>query len=243
MKLEKYDAIVTSNSDEEYRGRIKVACAGLLGDENAELPDWVLPKFDWGWFHIPDVGEIVEIEVASDSDTDEIFGQSTIDGLDIYWTGKRHWTDEETYGENESRPIPADFIDNYGKRRGFATPSGHIIYFDDTNGEQKIHISWRQNEKTAFLTFNEDGSILLTDANGSFVELNATDQAISMESNKISANSDDVNLGNGADNYLIRGDDFKITYDVHTHPGPFGPTGAPIVLLPINNISTTTKVK
>lgn len=285
MRLEKYDAIVTSNEDEELRGRLRVACAGLLGDEDVELPDWVLPKFDWGWFCIPDVGEIVEIEVASASDTDEIPGQSTIDGLDIYWTGKRHWTDEETDGENESRPLPEDFKTNYGKRRGFATPMGHIFYFDDTEGAQKIQMSWYDGEKYQFISLDETGSIVLSNKNGTYLYLDAENEAASLvdqNGNSIAMDGDgiklidkfgniielkdgvvqvisqggititggscsvatgSVDLADGATDYVVKGTSFKITYDAHTHPGPFGPTGPPVIPMPPTNLSTVVKTK
>ena len=146
---ERFPATVTSIEDEDsdpQRGRIKVACAGLLGDEESELPMWVEPALDWGHFYIPDVGEIVEVEVVAGTEQDEHIGQSSIDNLDIRWRGKRFYTTGEgTVGEQDQDPevdarlVHAEFLDpNYGKRRGFATPWGHIVFFDDTDGDHRI---------------------------------------------------------------------------------------------------------
>lgn len=144
---EAYVATVTVNEDDEQRGRIRVTCAGLMGDEESELPMWVEPTLDWGWFYVPDVGEIVEVEITSNSEEDEHFGQSSIDNLDIRWRGKRFYTNAEgAVGDKDQDPavdarkVHAEFLTNYGKRRGFATPWGHTILFDDTDGDHRIVI-------------------------------------------------------------------------------------------------------
>jgi phage gp45-like len=40
----------------------------------------------------------------------------------------------------------------------------------------------------------------------------------------------------------MKGDQFKTEYDVHTHASPFGPTGAPIVLMSAASLSTIVKI-
>lgn len=174
---ETYPATVTVNEDDEQRGRVRVACAGLMGDEESELPMWVEPAFDWGWFFVPDVGEIIEVELTSASEEDEHFGQASIDNLDIRWRGKRFFTEAEgTVGEEDQDPevdarkVHAEFLTNYGKRRGFATPWGHIILFDDTDGDHRISIShsaeqlphgeqFEDETKYSRLEIEPDGSI------------------------------------------------------------------------------------
>lgn len=144
---ETYAATVTVNEDDEQRGRIRVTCAGLMGDELSELPMWVEPVLDWGWFYVPDIGEIVEIEITSNTEQDEHFGQSSIDNLDARWRGKRYYTEAEgTVGDEDQDPdvdarkVHAEFLTNYGKRRGIATPWGHVLLFDDTEGDHRIAI-------------------------------------------------------------------------------------------------------
>lgn len=177
MIVEKHDATVLSIDDPEKRGRIKIACAGLLGDEETELPDWIEPNQDWGWFVIPDVGEIIEIETIAGNDQDEIFGQSTIENMEIRYTGKRSWTDDVTDEKNEPRPINDEFKTNYGKRRGFVTPNGHMIFFDDTNKNQKINITWHQEGKYQYISMDEKGSMTIANANGSMIYLDADNGA------------------------------------------------------------------
>jgi len=143
MIAETYPATVTSIDDPEKRGRIKVTCAGILGDEETELPMFIAPVHQWGWFFIPDVGESVEIEVVTSGDEDEQFGQSSINNLDIKWRGARYHTDAELEESiNEPRPVHSDFTaEAYGKRRGFATPMGHVMIFDDTEKAPRIYLT------------------------------------------------------------------------------------------------------
>lgn len=170
MSVERYPAVVTSTEDPEQRGRIRVACAALLGDEDSELPDFVEPALKWGWFVLPDVGEAVEIEVTTGHETDESFGQSSIDTLNATWHGTRYYGNEQGKAPT---PIHDDFKTNYGKRRGFATPNGHILWFDDTAGKEKIQLTWKQGSKFQYLTFDETGSAILANSNGSLIHLDA----------------------------------------------------------------------
>ena len=259
MILEKYDAIVTSNEDEEFSGRIRVACSGLLGDEDSELPDWVLPKFDWGWFYIPDVGEIVEIEVSISSETDEIKGQSSIDGLDVSWTGKRLWTSEEVDGAHEPRPLLDDFKENYGKRRGFATPNGHIFIFDDTPGKEKVFLTWKQGDKNQTIEMNETGYTKISNSDESQIHLDAENEQIEVtdkhgnvirmksgemetEGTKITLKNATINLLDGADEPVMRGNTTKTWLDTHAHMTGMGLSGPPTVTLPTAALSRNCNV-
>jgi hypothetical protein len=169
---EKHHATVTNTADPIQRGRIKVACVALLGDETTELPMWVEPIYEWGWFTIPDVGEIVEIEVAVGADDDEQRGQISIGQPNIRYRS-RVWGGLETDG---ARAIPDDFLTNYGKRRGFATPGGHVLMFDDTPGKEKVSLTWHsKDDKYSYFSFDETGSVILSNKNGSLIYLNAED--------------------------------------------------------------------
>lgn len=180
MIEETHTATVTSTDDPEQRLRIRCSCVGILADEDGELPMWIEPELDWGWVLIPDVGEIVEIVVSAQDITDDSFGQSSIDAPNVRWRGARHWSDRAD-GENP-RPVPNDFKTNYGKRRGFVTPAGHIFLFDDTNGAEKINISHysQKDQKHSFISIDEDGSIVLSNKNGSLIYLNAAQAQIAI---------------------------------------------------------------
>ena len=142
---ETFTAIVTKIDNDKkipgggFRGRIKVACADLLGDFTTEVPVWIEPRLDWGWFVVPDIGEMIFIELTTESNDDDVRYQVTIDAPDINWSGARY------YSENETGDTPTEinevFKTNYGKRRGFCTPYGHTILFDDTKGDSQVYIS------------------------------------------------------------------------------------------------------
>jgi hypothetical protein len=173
--FERHEAVVSVNQDPELRGRIKVICPALTGDEAVILPVWCEPVLDWGWFSVPDVGETVEIEVASQDDLDEVFGQANLEDHVPRWRGKRFLTDAELEDDADgsvASPVHTDFTATaYGKRRGIHTPHGHVLLFDDTEGAPQIHLTMQKDalepgavpEAAAYsrLTFEADGSVTL----------------------------------------------------------------------------------
>lgn len=167
-QTERHTAVVAENADPETRGRIKVRCAGILGSEDAILRHWVWPCLDWGFFLVPDVGEQIEIEVVSGSDRDEVRGQAFLEEPNFRYRGKRF---------NAPGGVSEFFTEaNYGKRRGFATPSGHVLMFDDTDGARKVNLAWCGGGAAfSMLSFDEDGSVVLANKNGSLLFLNARD--------------------------------------------------------------------
>lgn len=178
---ESHTATVTSIDDPDKRGRIKVSCPGLMGsddedDVGGQLPMWVEPCYTWGWFIVPDVGETVEIVVYISGDDDESFKQGALESLNPRWRGERYWTDPEA---ETARTVPEDFTaTNYGKRRGLATPQGHVLMFDDTEGKEKISITWHGKREGvdafSFFSLDENGSVLMANRNGSLLYMNAT---------------------------------------------------------------------
>jgi len=214
---EKYLAQVTDNQDKDQLGRIRVSCPDLVGAYLEESQDiviegWIDPIHDWSWFYIPDVDEVVEIEILVSSDEDEVAMQSAMYNPQIRWRGKRYWGGEET---NQPRPVPDDFKTNYGKRRGFATPRGHVFLFDDTEGDELITLKLAKNEDFVSLELNKDG------------EVNITADVC----NVLAAT--EVNLGDNATEAVVKGDTWKTLFDGHKHPTGVGPSGPPIAGDPI----------
>lgn len=181
LQKETYPATVTQNEGDDLGpGQIRVACAGLLGDEETSLPMPVNPIFDWGWFYVPDVGELVEIEVISGSDQDEQFGQASIDNLDITWRGGRFYGGVDT---DTAREINADFTKegSFPKRRGFATPAGHVFMFDDSEGNEQISMKWQNVDgENCFFAMDKDGSVVMSNKTGSTLFFNAKDGQLSL---------------------------------------------------------------
>jgi hypothetical protein len=172
---ETYSAVVTDNADDEERGRIRVACADLLGDDDADLPMWIEPLLTWGWFLIPDIGETVDIEIVSETENDEQYGQSSIDNLDAKWKGKRYQISED--GDEPTAIHPYFTEENYAKRRGFATPFGHILMFDDTPDSPKITLTWTNEEqsiedtKISQIVIDNDGTMKLSVLGSNFIHI------------------------------------------------------------------------
>ena len=197
IQTETHPAKVLGTDDPERRGRIRVACAGLMGDEETELPEWVEPAPSWGWFIVPDVGELVEIEVVVGSSEDEQSGQASIDNLDAKWRGARFYGNSE--GEQPT-PINEDFLLNYGKRRGFATPGGHTLIFDDTDGDRRINLTWtNENQERGFISFDQDGSFIVGTKTGHTMYFNVKEGELSIidqHGNTYSSNVDGTKIIN-----------------------------------------------
>lgn len=197
---ERFTAKVSVNDDPAHRGRIKVTCADLTGDPDTELPEWIEPVYRWGWFTVPDVDELVEIEVVTQRDSDEVEGQALVLQPTIHWREIRHYNDNEEQGA--VRDVHEDFYSsNYGKRRGFATPKGHILMFDDTDGDERINLTWHavedEEDKYAYLSFDPTGSIIMGNKNGSLVFMDADNGAMSIideHGNTISSDKDGMRI-------------------------------------------------
>jgi hypothetical protein len=191
MDTERHVAVVAETNDPENRGRIRVRCAGLLGSEDAIVQRWVSPCLDWGFFLVPEVGDQVEIECSASSFRDETRGQSFVEEPNLRWRGKRFFGGDVT--------IHSMFTEaNYGKRRGFATPGGHVLMLDDTDGKKKINFAWHgAGNDYAMLSFDDQGSIVLANKNGSMVYLNAKDGQLALideHGNSVSTDSDGIKI-------------------------------------------------
>jgi len=241
-----YLARVVSNQDPEKRGRVKVSCYDLIGAEQ-EIPDWVEPMLDWGWFYVPDVDEIIEIEVLLGTGRDTRSLETSLSNLNIKWRGGRAYGGEMT---DAPRPVPDLFKVNF-KRRGIATPLGHILYFDDTPGKQEITLSWSDGGTPpvySSVTVDKDGTILLSLVDGEHVlHLKPNELEVKLSegaSLKLTGKAADAVtlLGNGAVKATIADHlqtfyertvtGVKAIFDDHIHPTGMGPSGKPVTQLP-----------
>lgn len=208
FNIEKHIAVVANTDDPEKRGRIQVRCAGILGSEDAILSEWVEPCFDWGFFIIPDVGEQIEIEVVSGSDRDEVNGQAFLEEPDLRYRGKRFYGEGTDINEMFSSS-------NYGKRRGFASPGGHILMFDDTDDARKINLAWYSGDgQYAMFSVDEDGSVVIANRNGSLIYLNAVNNEVAIvdeHGNSISTDSNGIKIIDTNSNLItLQGDDIQV---------------------------------
>jgi hypothetical protein len=254
IQKETHVAVVADNNDPEKKFRLKVKCAALMGSEDVVVNVWILPKLQWGFIVVPDVGEQIEIECNASSDTDDTPGQAFLDHPEIRWTGVR-FQGATAYNEMVKT--------NYGKRRGFTTPAGHVFVFDDTKGKEKINLVWHNTaDSYAMFSMDEDGSILIANKSGSMVYLNAKNKEIAVideYGNSYSSGATGVKLVDKAGDYLELNADSKVIqiqasnvfiggltgtepgvlgnslctgHTAHTHPTGTGPSGPPIDPVP-----------
>jgi hypothetical protein len=149
-----HKGIVSRNNDPEKRGRIRVKSQTLAG-ANVELPFWVEPCFPFtsaksaGWFAVPDVGSVVELEVVISSPTDETFGESFIAHPDVHYRAGLY---------SAANPPPPELLVNYPRRRGMKTAAGHLLVFDDTKGKELLQLMSALGD---FLQFDKDSKATL----------------------------------------------------------------------------------
>jgi len=157
----KYRGLVIDNEDPEARARIRVRVPSVMGAD--EVTHWAEPCLpfgglaDHGVFLVPEVGAQVWVE----------FEEGEL-GKPI-WTGTT-W--------QQSSDVPSEAADRSPHVRALKTPSGHILLFDDTEGEEEIRL---YHTADAEMKIDPDGVIQLTDAAGAKLVLNAAESSIEIE--------------------------------------------------------------
>ena len=157
----KYRGLVVDNVDPENRARITARVPSVLGAE--EVSHWAEPCLpfgglaDQGLFMVPEVGAQVWVEFEEGDPGKPI------------WTGTT-W--------QQSSDVPSESADRSPDMRQLKTPSGHILSFDDTDGEEEIRL---YHTADAELLIDRDGLIRMTDAGGSTLTLDAAGSAIRIE--------------------------------------------------------------
>jgi hypothetical protein len=140
--------------------------------------------------------------------------------------------------------------DNYGDP--IDTTQGNTVVQIETDGSFQLNhstITFRLDKNgTATLTTNADLDLNVTgdvnamvtgDANIQCNDLSVTSQGTSTITATGNATIDGkmVNLGAQAAEAVIKGDTFQAYFNTHTHPTVLGPSGPPIVPMPITTLS------
>lgn len=169
-----YDAVVTDNQDPTGQGRIRVACAGIQGDEETQLPVWIRSTMPHGMFSIPNIGQQIRITMTQDPTKDSFESQSTI-GLDtLSWDGQ-----ESRSAPNVTSPQTASMYmvgKNYAQRRGWTSPAGNGFIVDDTQGDQEFMLLLQGDDGNTFIRFETDGSIVMNNPAQQLFYMNAGDR-------------------------------------------------------------------
>lgn len=155
----KYRAFVVDVEDPDLRGRCKLSIPSVLGEETS---DWALPVVAYGggegfgMLAVPPVGSQVVAEFLEG------------DLSAPMWTGT-FW--------RSSGEVPPEHSDVGQPMKVFKTESGHVLSFNDTEGEEEVKLL---TATEAEVLCDPDGSIILTDAAGATVTLNAADGELSV---------------------------------------------------------------
>jgi len=187
-KKEYHSGIVRDTDDPERRGRLLIECPDVA---YGQTMSWAEPKFHFvdsaqeaGSFWVPNVDSIVEVEIEAEEDS-EVNSLEPKWRCDVYPAGT----------------VPEVFIENYPERRGWVTAAGHVLYFDDTDGERTLYYEHPSGTKIRVV---ENGNIELTPAAGQ-----------------------SVLIGDGADQQLVKGNNLfswidsvlKTWANAHKHSG------------------------
>ena len=166
----KYRGTVVDNQDPEKRARITVLIPSVLGAD--AVSHWAEPCLpfggltDQGFFMVPEIGAQVWVEFEEGNVSKPI------------WTGTT-W--------QQSEDVPTEAADKSPNMRQLKTPSGHILSFDDTEGEEQIRLF---HPSKAELNIDANGTIQITDAKGAKILMDADDSSIKIND----SNGNSINM-------------------------------------------------
>ncbi len=156
----KYRAIVVDNQDPQKRARLKLRIPSVLADQ---ISDWALPCLPYGglsgqgMFMVPDIDAQVWVEFEEG---------------DIHrpiWVG--------TFWQQQGDP-PEEAAKDEPTTRMIRTSSGHVLQFDDEDGEEKFRLF---HPADAEMIIDKQGTITLTDASGALLKMDAPGNEIIIE--------------------------------------------------------------
>lgn len=156
----KFRGIVTDNKDPQKRGRLKLRIPSVLADQDS---DWALPCLPYGgasqqgMFMVPEIDAQVWVEFEEGDISRPI------------WVG--------TFWQQES-DTPEDAAKDEPTTRLIQTRSGHILQFDDEDGEERFRLF---HPADAEIIIDKNGTISLTDTSGAFLRLDAENNEIVLE--------------------------------------------------------------
>ena len=148
----KYRGFVTDNKDPQKSGRVKLSIPSVFGDQES---DWALPCLpygglaDQGFFTVPQIDSQVWVEFEEGDPQRPI------------WTG--------TFWQQEA-DVPSEAAKDEPTTRLIKTPTGHLLQFDDEDSKEKILLHHMSGSE---ISFDEKGSIAITDSGGAVITLNA----------------------------------------------------------------------
>jgi Type VI secretion system/phage-baseplate injector OB domain len=176
----KYSGTVLDNSqDQDNMGSLVVSLPSLFGPD-AQIT--ARPCLPYGHFFIPAVGSAVWVEFEG-GDKDYAI-----------WVG--------TWYPQGTTPTPAAISppDN----RVIQTASGHTVEISDKDGDEHITIKHKGN---AFISIDKKGSVLISNQNGSYVQLDADNKAVTFveeHGNLVTMSSDGIVVAEKSGNTFLQ---------------------------------------
>ena len=156
----KFRATVIDNQDPQKRGRLKLRIPSALADQDS---DWALPCLPYGgldqqgMFFVPDIDAQVWVEFEEGDISRPI------------WVGT-FWQQESDTPEDAAKEEPTT--------RMIQTSSGHILQFDDEEGEERFRL---YHPADAEMIIDNQGTITLTDASGAVLRMDAESNEVVVE--------------------------------------------------------------
>jgi uncharacterized protein involved in type VI secretion and phage assembly len=150
----KYSGVVVDDDDPDKLGQLLVNVPAVWRGAD---PIWARPCFPPGHFFTPPVGAHVWVEFEGGDP-----------GYPL-WVGVWFARDK----------VPPEAALEPPTSRVIQTPSGHTVEFADKNGKERILV---RHKADAFLSIDENGSVVVGNATGSLVYLNAKDAEVAVVS-------------------------------------------------------------
>lgn len=164
-------AIVHDNNDPAKRGRLRVIIPEVSG-EGAPHPKWAWPASGlgargksaskkWGDLWLPENGDVVAIEfVGGDPDEPAWLPGWFLEGA-----------------------VPELLLTHYPNRRGLVSPSGHALYFDDSDGaDGEVKLAHRDG---AVVRFSGAGEALFDAKPGALAKIQGGGAAAAREGDAV----------------------------------------------------------
>lgn len=154
----KYRGLVVDNQDPENRARVTLKVPSVMGSD--VVTHWAEPCLpfgglaDQGFFLVPEIDAQVWVEFEEGNVNKPI------------WTGTT-W--------QQSDDVPQEAADRSPNMRELKTPSGHILSFDDTEGEEEIRL---YHPADAELKIDPEGVVQITDAAGATLVMDAVGSSV-----------------------------------------------------------------
>lgn len=157
--IARYPGTVFDNDDPKKLGRVKLIVSEVGFSDVSKTTDWAYPVMNvlgsgFGMFTVPPKGTKVWVEFRH--------GNPNIPIYDGGWFASDGGKSEAPKASREADPdlndskIGDDAAPEYPKNNVFATPSGHVLEFDDTPGAERIRIFHKSGSQKQW---REDGDV------------------------------------------------------------------------------------